>query len=337
MLVSTIIPTYNRAAFLERAIDSVLSQSLPGDELIVVDDGSEDGTADLLRRYGSRVTVLAGEHGGAGRARNRGIAHARNDLVAFLDSDDVWLPGKLRLQREFMAARPDVLFCFTNFEVEHRDGSLRPGYLELWHRDPPRWQDALGPGYPYSQVAALAEGTRDFRVYEGDLYPLQLTGFYVLTDTLVARRPQAGDALRFAEDLPTYEDLECFYRLARRGRGALLDVDTVRQRDHPHGRLSQLADLARVDARITLIRRFWGEDANFLKTNGARYRACLDGLLQQKAGLLLVHGRNDRARAALAEMRAPPMSLRMLAACPAWLTSRALDLRRVMRGRHAAT
>jgi glycosyltransferase involved in cell wall biosynthesis len=328
MLCSIVIPTYNRALYLGAAIDSVLGQMVPGDELIVVDDGSDDDTPAVLRKYGSRITAIQGGHGGAGRARNLGIERAGNDLVAFLDSDDRWFPHKLRLQREFMARRPDVLFTFTNFEVEFRDGSVRSRYLELWHRDHATWEEAFGPGVGYSSVAPLPQGIPEFPVYEGDLYPLQLTGFYVLTDTLVARRKDAGDALRFAEDLRTYEDLECFYRLSRRGKAAFLDVETVRQLDHPNDRLSQLASIDKIDARLTLMRRFWGADAAFLEKHSGAYRRSHEDLLLQKAGLLLSQGQNRLARSALAEVPSPPVHLSLLSHLPGWLTTRALELRR---------
>lgn len=334
MLVSTIIPTYNRAVFLGAAIDSVLSQMVPGDELIVVDDGSEDGTPDVLRKYGSRVTALVGGHGGAGRARNIGIAHARNDLVAFLDSDDVWLPQKLALQRAFMERRPEVLFSFTNFEVELRDGSVRSRYLDLWQRDHVSWDEGFGRGRAYSDVAPLPEGVANFQVHEVDLYPLQLTGYYVLTDTLVARRKDAGDALRFAEDLKTYEDLECFYRLSQRGRAAYLDVETARQRDHPHDRLSQRDQLEKIDARIALVRRVWGADAEFLQDHAGAYRQALDRLLVQRAGLLLSQGTHAEARLTLAEVTSPPLHLALLSALPPGLARAALTLRRRLGRRH---
>lgn len=333
MLCSIIIPTYNRASYLGAAIDSVLSQMVPGDELIVVDDGSVDETPAMLRKYGNRITAIQGGHGGAGRARNLGIERAGNDLVAFLDSDDRWFPNKLRIQREFMARRADVLFSFTNFEVEFRDGSVRPRYLELWHRDHATWEEAFGPGVRYSSVAPLPQGIPDFPVYECDLYPLQLTGFYVLTDTLMARRKEAGDALHFAEDLKTYEDLECFYRLSQRGKAAFLDVETVRQLDHPNDRLSQLASIDKIDARLTLLRRFWGADAAFLREHSSDYRRGYEDLLLQKAGLLLSQGYNRSARKTLAEISSPPLVLSLLSRLPGWLTARALELRRRRRDR----
>src|SRR3954452_6386677 len=113
--VSVVIPTYNRASLLPRAVDSALIQLGPEDELIVVDDGSTDGTEAALVPWRGRIHYLRLPHGGAGRARNAGWAVASGDLVAFLDSDDEWLPGKLTLQRALLAARPELAFCWTDF------------------------------------------------------------------------------------------------------------------------------------------------------------------------------------------------------------------------------
>ena len=87
-LVSVIIPTYNRCAILERAIESVLGQTFTDYELIVVDDGSTDETADLLDRYRNRVKVIRQENRGVSAARNTGIRASKGELVALLDSDD---------------------------------------------------------------------------------------------------------------------------------------------------------------------------------------------------------------------------------------------------------
>ncbi len=329
---SIIIPTYNRAVYLGAAIQCALQQMLPGDELIVVDDGSEDDTPQILKKFGGRISVIQGAHEGAGRARNLGIEQARNELVAFLDDDDIWLPGKLQIQRTFMEKRSDVLFSFTNFEVEYRDGSIQKKYLELWPREHKTWEEGFSPGLLYSSIASLPEGISDFMVYEGYLYRLQLTGFYVLTDTLVARRKEAGDALHFAEDLKTYEDLECFYRLSGKGKGAFLDVETARQLDHPYGRLSQLALLEKIDARIVLMQRFWGADERFLAQHAALYRRTLDDLLCQKTGLLLTQGHNGKARKVLESMTHPPVQLRILAAMPSSLSMLSIRLRRALKG-----
>ncbi|HFQ90111.1 MAG TPA: glycosyltransferase family 2 protein, partial [Desulfobulbus sp.] len=95
--ISVIIPTWNRVGFLEKAIGSVLAQTRPCDELIVVDDGSSDGTADLVRTMasiaGREINYIFQENRGAAAARNRGIAAASGELLCFLDSDDWWDPA----------------------------------------------------------------------------------------------------------------------------------------------------------------------------------------------------------------------------------------------------
>jgi glycosyltransferase involved in cell wall biosynthesis len=98
--VSVVIPTFNSARFLAAAIDSALAQTLPPKEVIVVDDGSTDTTNEILDRYGDSIVVLRQPNSGVSHARNAGAARATGNVLAFLDSDDVWLPQKLEWQVE---------------------------------------------------------------------------------------------------------------------------------------------------------------------------------------------------------------------------------------------
>lgn len=120
-VVSVIIPTFNREAFLKEAVDSVLAQDYPHAELIVVNDGSTDGTEKLLRDYGSVIKVVSQDNRGVSAARNAGIKIASGDYVAFLDSDDIWLPSKLKRHFEYFDNHPDVSICQTD-EVWIRKG-----------------------------------------------------------------------------------------------------------------------------------------------------------------------------------------------------------------------
>lgn len=135
--VSVVIPAYNAAWCVGKAICSVLAQDFEDRELIVVDDGSSDGTAAVLAGYGERIRVLAQANGGLSSARNAGITAARGGLVAFLDADDWWLAGKLRRQVELMNARPELGFSSTAARVEDPQGRL----VNLWSRA--RWSGSF--------------------------------------------------------------------------------------------------------------------------------------------------------------------------------------------------
>jgi glycosyltransferase involved in cell wall biosynthesis len=124
--VSVVLPTHNRAALLPRAIDSVLAQTWPNWELIVVDDGSTDDTVSIVQRYQSahpqRVVFVHQEHGGASTARNTGLARASGQWIAFLDSDDVFAPDKLARQVALFEARADLGLVFSDMSVHTVDG-----------------------------------------------------------------------------------------------------------------------------------------------------------------------------------------------------------------------
>lgn len=132
--VSVIVPAFNAAWCVGRAIDSVLAQTFRDFELIVVDDGSTDDTAQVLQCYGAAVRVVHKPNGGLSSARNAGIAAARGEFVAFLDADDWWLERKLERQVELMRQHPEVGFCSTAANVVDLDGRL----LNVW--GPSRWQ-----------------------------------------------------------------------------------------------------------------------------------------------------------------------------------------------------
>jgi glycosyltransferase involved in cell wall biosynthesis len=123
-LVSAILPVFNRAGSVTRSIESVLAQTYRHLELIIVDDGSTDSTASIVAGYADRATILTQENGGAYKARNLGLTRAKGELVAFIDSDDSWLPDKLARQVPLMR-RPQVGLAFGDVRILQRpeDGS----------------------------------------------------------------------------------------------------------------------------------------------------------------------------------------------------------------------
>lgn len=330
--VSVIIPTYNRASIVGRAIDSALAATRPGDEILVVDDGSTDDTATHMAVYGPRIRYLRSAHVGPGAIRNLGIRESRRPLVAFLDSDDEWMPDKLELQRTVMARRPEVLFCFSDFAHRTRAGAEIRRYLITWHRDPRGWSEILGPGIPYSSLGPLPPHRPDFPVHIGDLYFTEMFGDYVCTSTVMVRKDAAGDAFAYAEDLARFQDWECFGRLAGKGPAAFLDCETQWNCDHSRPRLTQADQVYCETARMTVLERVWGNDPGFLARHGDRFRQVLASHHQAKIRNLLVQGRTREAREEMRRMGAASVGERALASLPGSVTRGILAVRRGLRG-----
>ncbi len=125
MRISVVIPAYNAGRYIGRAIDSVLAQTRPAEEIIVVDDGSTDNTAEIAGAYGDRIRFIRQENAGASVARNTGIAAATGNWIAFLDADDEWLPEKLRLQTEHLERNPDLTWTTANYVRCYCDSNRR--------------------------------------------------------------------------------------------------------------------------------------------------------------------------------------------------------------------
>jgi glycosyltransferase involved in cell wall biosynthesis len=113
--ISVVIPVYNGARYLSECIESVCDQTLPATEIIVVDDGSEDDTPKVADGWGDRIRYQRISHGGPGRARNHGARSATTDVLAFIDSDDIWLPSKLELQMATLS-KTDLTMVFGHVQ-----------------------------------------------------------------------------------------------------------------------------------------------------------------------------------------------------------------------------
>lgn len=210
--VSVVIPTHQRAGAIRASVQSVLRQTFEDFELIVVDDGSSDGTeAALAAIPDPRLKTLRHERNrGANAARNTGLAAAAAPLVAYQDSDDEWLPDKLARQLARLEAAPAetvAVYCgLALAEPDPADGRMRLDYL-------PR---------------------ADGRAVEGDLTEALLVGNIVSTQTLLARRSALRQAGGFDEALPALQDWDMALRLARRGPFAFVDEPLAIQRLSPN-------------------------------------------------------------------------------------------------------
>jgi glycosyltransferase involved in cell wall biosynthesis len=151
-LVSAIIPTYNCAGYVGAAIRSVLDQGYAPMEVVVVDDGSTDGTVDVLRGFGERIRLIVQPNRGPAAARNAAVRAARGEYLAFLDGDDLWLPGQPRVLVEHLLAHPHIKVGYAEWLVWNADpdGHHPPLSLPSLEADPA--VDAMQSGWIYSRL-----------------------------------------------------------------------------------------------------------------------------------------------------------------------------------------
>jgi glycosyltransferase involved in cell wall biosynthesis len=170
-LYSVVVPTYNRAALLGEALDSILAQEGPKLEILVVDDGSTDDTARLAGAYGDRIVYLHQERQGPAAARNLGVARARGDWIAVLDSDDLWLPGKAAAELALFTSHPELDALITDCEIWTGGELVRSSHFAV-----------AGVEIPAEREIALA----------AELPPLWVAGSLFATGALVLRRRALG-------------------------------------------------------------------------------------------------------------------------------------------------
>ncbi len=267
--VSVNIPTYNRAHLIRHALDSVLRQTYPHVEIVVIDDGSTDETRSVVAEYGDRVRYFHQPNGGLGVARNAALARSTGDCIAFLDSDDEWFDFKLALQVEALERMPDVSFIYTEFVILKDDGSRIHNGSRTWLANPDSregWSDI----YPQSTSSdrlglRVPELSQPFSIYTGAMYRQFMDEALVLPTTAIVRRDALG-SLRFTERMKIFEDWEFFARLARDSNGAFLDVETAVNRGHSGPeRLTRCSGLAKAQCYLDMLERVWLKDPDFAR------------------------------------------------------------------------
>lgn len=215
---SVIIPTYQCAAFIGGAIDSVLAQTLPAAEILVIDDGSADNTIEVVAAYGDKVRYVRQANAGPAAARNRGISLAGGDFVAFLDADDVWHPSKLRRQGELIELAPQAGVVFSNWLI--RDDQGRVVYEGFDNPD-----EHLHPRRLHNR--ALGKG---LFLIEDDPFAVLLDTFILHTNTLAVRRDLLGN-VRYDERFNWGEDWLFCLDLARGTKFAFVDEPLAEYRE----------------------------------------------------------------------------------------------------------
>jgi glycosyltransferase involved in cell wall biosynthesis len=206
-LISVIIPTYNRSAFLREAVDSVLQQTAGDLELIVADDGSTENTKVVCERYSEKLRYLFQPNRGVSAARNLGLQQAQGEFIAFLDSDDLWTPRKLARQAAWMAAHPGARLCHTN---------------EIWIR--------RGRRVNQKKIHQKAGGW---------IYPLCLPRCIISPSAVLLRRELFEQIGVFDEALPICEDYDLWLRAAARFEVGFLDEPLIVKRGGHEDQLSR--------------------------------------------------------------------------------------------------
>lgn len=234
--VTIIIPVYNGERYVAEAIESVLAQTYPAVECIVVDDGSTDRTAEIVRGYGARVRYIRQENAERSAARNNGIAHASGKYFGFLDADDLLLPGKVAAQVAFLDARPAFDAVYSRVRYFREDGG-RDGYTV--RRPTP----------------------------SGDILPLLVYTNFITMNSPLFRREAVERVAGFDVAFSRYEDWDFLLRLALTGsRFGFLDSFHVLCRMHGE---NTVTDAVRMfEAKLSVARKIAARFARELSARG---------------------------------------------------------------------
>jgi glycosyltransferase involved in cell wall biosynthesis len=289
--LSAVIPARDGLPHVIEAVDSVLHQTLEPREIIVVDDGSRDGTGDAVeRRFGSRVTVVRGNYGSAAGARNAGWRAATSPWIGFLDADDLWFPDKCAAAAAALNARPETSWFFSDGAFRTLEGELISSWIQTYAE--------LNDPYVGQPLAQLFEVN------------------FILTSSVIVRRSALEETQGFDPRLSHAEDLDLWIRLARRWPATGTRRALVRYQ-HRSGGLTRQEE-SRLNGDVALFRRL-ASDAELspLLRRRARNR---EAMAHYKLAIAALRaGRSAAARPHLA--RAWLFPERSLAVAAAWFAS----------------
>lgn len=279
--ISAVIPAYNCRAYIGRAIESVLAQTRPADEIIVVDDGSTDGTNAEIERYKDRIIHIRQENLGASEARNAGIRRATGDWIAFLDGDDEWLPDKLRKQEDLLERHPELMWVSGNF------------YRLNEHNSHPVEDMTPEQKINIEKMARDTGYIKDFFV----AYAAHAQGH---TDVMLIKKDVIAEAGYFTSGLLRRNDLDMWFRIAYRHPqigflteplavyNTFVENSTIKKHAH-HDHFFDF-----LDRHLELARKYRREQA---------FRACASGMLKHQLRQMVFNASPSRTRTALHQYR----------------------------------
>ncbi len=274
-LVSVAIPAYNACATLRATVDSVLAQTYPHIEVIVVDDGSTDATPSAMASYGSHIRYLRKANGGLASARNKGCEAASGEYIALLDADDVCAPERIGAQVALMQLRRDMLLCSSEFSAFNAAGPIAQQYAAKYYSTLGKTPGGVAALYPERIGLEIGPWLEDepnapfpVQAYAGDVYHALTRGNFIHPSTVMFRREVIASCGLFNENIPNMCDWEWLLRVARKGKIGYIERSLLNYRistsQLSRQRISAALDILRV--REELVRA----DPSLMQGGGAR-------------------------------------------------------------------
>lgn len=297
-MISVVIPTYNSAAYIAQALDSVFAQSFRDYEVIVVDDGSGDETRDVLQRYGDRLRYVFQKNQGLAVARNTGLGLATRDYVTYLDADDVWHQDNLQVKADVLRAHPDLGGVFSEFMIFDESGVRHARGTRQLFPFFDRTGREIGDVFSNRDTVALPGGGAA-PVYFGKVFDSLFWGNFILPTSMVFSRARARQVGEFRPELRTQQDYEYWLRFTQQHSLAFVDEVLVKYRRHAN----QLTDHSRIENIFLAIHRIIDQYEDYFSKMGRtrEYARRKAGLQTELAKVYIRQGRLPEARARLTD------------------------------------
>lgn len=236
-LVSVLIGTYNAEHFIAETLESVLGQTYPNVEIVVVDDGSRDNTWAVLESFGTRIRALRQPNGGIAAARNAGLRAARGHLIALMDHDDLCEPDRVATQVEILRRHPEVVLCSSEFSAFDANGPIAPAYSGTYYVRCSPDAGGIDARFPTSETIDLTAatgavrcGASTTRVCLGSVYEELALGNFIHPPTVMFRREVLAQVPDFDVQAGLMCDWDWLVRAARTGPFAFVHRSLLRYR-----------------------------------------------------------------------------------------------------------
>ena len=293
--VSVVIPAYNHEAFVAEAIASVQAQTLPVAEILLIDDGSTDRTAEIAQRMGVRVI----SHANAGLAanRNRCVRESSQPWIAFIDSDDIWEPEKIETQMRIAECDPEIALVTCDYSTFDGDDLFSASVLERYIN-----------GYRAQRKTECEGGAIIEKLDES------FTGiaYFLVPSLVMVRREVLEQTGLFDESLFNAEDFDCFMRVWAKSKLGFADQVLAKRREHAHNQ-SRLYTLATTSS-LAVTHKVLEHPELYPPATVSLCRAWLPANLRHAGARLVWSGQTERGRNLLLESARLEFSLRTILA-----------------------